>query len=193
MSITFYLSHFTESDGHIFAGPHSLLEEAAAGRAVVMAVEKPGVRFLDDPAHRWPAGGPSYPFYIAEHFRSRGMNPDDVYACWQRVRAAPDAIGRFCRDQTHRQWTSFGRTSLIGEALRSRAALFFAHGTTDKQNSVHGFDVLRAELEAAGKRATFLRVDGANHAFDAKGRQSPEGLKHVFQRVVAWYLGGSSG
>ncbi len=41
---------------------------------------------------------------------------------------------------------------------RPNASLYFAHGTADRQNSIHAFDVLRAELETAGKRAVFQRI-----------------------------------
>jgi len=44
-------SHFHRQDGRIRQGPHSLLHEAAGGRARILAVEKPGVRFLDQQAN----------------------------------------------------------------------------------------------------------------------------------------------
>jgi len=85
------------------------------------------------------------------------------------------------------------RTPLIREAHRSRANLYFVHGTADEQNSILGFDVLRAELEAAGKAAVYDGVSGANHAMDLPGETSPAGLRTVFARVVDWFLPANAG
>src|SRR5206468_3831254 len=71
-TITFYLSHvpqgaaqplplavfvqgsgatsvFRQRDGKVYGGLHMLVRDAAKGRARVLAVEKPGVQFGDDP------------------------------------------------------------------------------------------------------------------------------------------------
>lgn len=44
-------SHFTERDGAILSGIHSILFDVSEQRAIVMAVEKPGVEYLDSPAN----------------------------------------------------------------------------------------------------------------------------------------------
>ena len=81
------------------------------------------------------------------------------------------------------------KTSVIAEALRSHALLYFAHGTADTQQTIAGFDVLRAELAAKRRDAVFERIEGADHALDLPSQQVPEGLKAVFVRVVDWFLG----
>jgi pimeloyl-ACP methyl ester carboxylesterase len=248
-------SHFQSESGRVWSGLQSILAEVAGDRAIVLAVEKPGVEFLAEPPRdlrdcgeafrrhftlpQWSerinaailasrkarridirkvliighsegglvsmavsnrcryvthaasvaGGGPSYLFHLAEYFKSRGENIENsVYACWHKVLASPEAYDQFCWGQTHRQWSSFMRTSLIREALRSPARLYFAHGTADEQNSVLGFDVLRAELEAAARTASYDRVSQANHAMDLPGQSSPEGLRIVFARIVDWFL-----
>jgi hypothetical protein len=76
------------------------------------------------------------------------------------------------------------RTSIIQEALQSKAKLYFVHGSADKQNSVSGFDVLRAELAAHRRAAVFERIEGADHGLDLPGQEPPEGLQQVFTRVI---------
>jgi dienelactone hydrolase len=80
------------------------------------------------------------------------------------------------------------KTSLAEEALRSRARLYFAHGTADDQNAVAGLDVLRAELAAKRRDAIYDRIEGADHALNAPGQKTPEGFEAVFGRVVTWFL-----
>ena len=77
---------------------------------------------------------------------------------------------------------------IIQEALESTAKLYFVHGSADKQNTVTGFDVLRAELAAHGRAAVFERIEGADHGLDLPGQESPEGLQKVFTRVIEWFL-----
>ncbi len=134
-------------------------------------------------------GGPTYLLHIAEYVRRHGDDPEDgVFRCWARVQASPEATDKFCWGGTYRQWASFMRTSIIQEALESKARLYFAHGSADEQNTVAGFDVLRAELAAHGRDAVFERLEGADHALDAPGRQPPEGFQEVFGRVIRWFL-----
>jgi pimeloyl-ACP methyl ester carboxylesterase len=136
-------------------------------------------------------GGPVYLFHMAEFMRSRGLDAEkEVYACWSDILKDPDSATKFCWGQTYRQWSSFMKTSVIAEALKSNALLYFAHGTADTQQSIAGFDVLRAELAAKQRDAVFKRIEGADHALDLPNQKVPEGLEAVFVRVVDWFLGG---
>lgn len=133
-------------------------------------------------------GGPTYLFHMSEFFRAKGLDPEkELYPCWSQIQADPASTSRFCWGQTHRQWSSFMRTSMIHEALRSKSALYFGHGTRDDQNPITAFDVLRAELAANGRTAVFDRVDSAGHAFDLPGQPPPEGLTAIFRRILAWF------
>jgi len=251
-------SQFVSVDGRMSRGLQGVLYSVARGRARVLAVEKPGVEFLDDPpdagdtsncrpefraaltldrwattiadaiqaAHKLPGvdtsktlvigiseggivamrvsnvspvvthaaslsgGGPVYLFHMAEFMRSKGLDAEkEVYACWSDILKDPDSSTKFCWGQTYRQWSSFMKTSVIAEALKSHAFLYFAHGTADTQQSIAGFDVLRAELAAKQRDAVFERIEGADHALDLPNQQVPEGLEAVSGRVVDWFLG----
>jgi pimeloyl-ACP methyl ester carboxylesterase len=251
-------SQFVSDGKRMSRGMQGLLYSVARGRARVLAVEKPGVEFLDYPPDdsdaracrpeflagytldRWATtiadaiqaaqklpgvdtsktlvigvseggivamrvsnvspqvthaaslsgGGPVYLFHIAEFMRSKGLDPEkEVYACWSDILKDPDSATKFCWGQTYRQWSSFMKTSVIAEALKSHALLYFAHGTADTQQAIAGFDVLRAELAAKQRDAVFERIEGADHALDLPNQQAPEGLEAVFGRVVDWFLG----
>lgn len=137
--------------------------------------------------------GPNSLFHIAEFTRQSGEDPErEIYSCWRRIQADPESVTNFCWGGTFRQWTSFMRTSAIEEALRSNATLYFVHGSADKQATIAGFDVLRAELEAHGRAATFERIEGADHGLNVPGQQSPDGLASVFSRIISWFLADST-
>jgi dienelactone hydrolase len=251
-------SQFVSVDGRMSRGLQGVLYSVARGRARILAVEKPGVEFLDDhpddgdasacrpefraafTLDRWAAtiadaihaaqalpgvgasktlaigiseggivamrvsnvspavthaaslsgGGPVYLFHLAEYMRSRRLDPEEeVYACWNEIRKDPESATKFCWGQTYRQWSSFMKTSVIAEALKSHALLYFVHGTADTQQPIAGFDVLRAELAAKQRDAVFERIEGADHALDLPNQQLPQGLEAVFGRVVDWFLG----
>ena len=250
-------SHFARDGERITSGLQSVLYSVVRDRARVLAVEKPGVEFLDDPPDpanartcraefraeytldRWAetiataihaasalkgidrsktlvvghseggivamrvsnvsacvthaaslsGGGAAYLFHIAEFMRRRGLDPEkEAYPCWDEVLRDPDNTAKFCWGQTYRQWFSFVRTSVIQEAIASHARLYFAHGTADAQNSVAGFDVLRAELAAKGRKAVFQRIEGADHSLDLPNQPLPTGLEATFRQVVQWFL-----
>jgi pimeloyl-ACP methyl ester carboxylesterase len=230
-------SQFVSDGTRLSRGMQGVLYSVARGRARILAVEKPGVEFLDYPpddsdaracrpeflaeytldssktlvigiseggivamrvsnvspvvthAASLSGGGPVYLFHIAEFMRSKGLDPGkEVYACWSDILEDPDSDAKFCWGQTYRQWSSFMKTSVIAEALKSHALLYFAQGTADKQQAIAGFDVLRAELAAKQRDAVFERIEGADHALDLPNQKAPEGLEAVFARVVDWFL-----
>ena len=247
------------SDGkRLSRGMQGVLFSVASGRAHILAVEKPGVEFLDYPPDdsdaracrpeflaeftldRWaktiadaiqaaqkmpgvdpsktlvigaseggivamrvsnvsPAvthaaslsgGGAVYLFHIAEFMRSKGLDPEkEVYACWSDILKDPDSTTKFCWGQTYLQWSSFMKTSVLAEAIKSHALLYFVHGTADTQQAIAGFDVLRAELAAKQRDAVFERIEGADHELNLPNQKAPEGMEAVFVRVVNWFLG----
>ncbi len=254
-------SQFVSVGGRMSRGLQGVLYSVARGRARILAVEKPGVQYLDDPPDdgdarncrpefrteftldRWAAtiadaiqaaeklpgvtrsktlvigiseggivamrvsnvspavthaaslsgGGPVYLFNLAEYMRNKGLDAEkEVYACWNDILKDPESDSKFCWGQTYRQWSGFMKTSVIAEALKSHALLYFAHGTADTQQTIAGFDVLRAELAAKQRGAVIERIEGADHALDLPNQKVPEGLEAVFGRVVDWFLGNST-
>ena len=249
-------SHFQRQGDRILQGAQKLLNDVGRGRIRVLAVEKPGVQFLDQQPDasdartcrpeflaehtldRWTeaivasiraaqglpgidrsrtlvvggsegglvavhvsnvlgsvthaasiaGGGPNHLFALADYVRHKSLDPEvEVYACWSEVLRDPDSITEFCWGQPHRLWASLLKTSLLQECLQSKAALYLVHGTADEQSSIAGFDVMRAELAAKGRKAVFDRVGGGDHSLTRPGERPGDGLVAAFGRILDWF------
>ncbi|HMP01637.1 MAG TPA: alpha/beta fold hydrolase [Gemmatales bacterium] len=108
-----------------------------------------------------------------------------VYAEWAKIRAKPDSIDDFWMGHPYRRWSTFMSASVIAELHRSKARVYVAHGTADEADSIIGFDVMLAELLAAGRDVTAERVEGGDHGFGVKGQS---GMQRVCGNVVEWFL-----
>jgi dienelactone hydrolase len=134
-------------------------------------------------------GGPNHLFGLAIGARRKGLDAEkEIYGCWAEILRDPDSTTKFCWGHPHRRWASFLKTSLVQECLKSRAHLYVAHGTADGSSAIEEFDVLRAELAAAGRPAVFERIEGADHVLGLPHESSPAGLVAVLNRVVDWFL-----
>ncbi len=250
-------SLFEIHDGRISQGAQLLLAQAARGRARALAVEKPGVEFLDEQANagnartcrpeflaehtleRWSeaiaasvkaaqelpgvdrsrtvvigaseggvvavhvsnvlptvthaasiaGGGPNHLFIMADYTRRHKADPEvEIYDCWAEVLRDPESTTKFCGGQPFRLWSSLLKTSLIQECLQSKAALYLVHGTADEQSAIAGFDVMRAELAARGRKAVFDRIEGADHSLTRPGETTGDGLEAAYRRILDWFL-----
>jgi hypothetical protein len=74
-----------------------------------------------------------------------------------------------------------GLQSILYSVTGGRAAVL-----ADEQDSIFGFDVVRAELAARRRKAVFVRLEGADHALDLPNQKPPDGFVAVFGRVVDW-------
>ena len=262
-------SHFVEVDGRVQGrNGHSSLADVVRGRARLLIVEKPGVKFLDAPADpggathasplfrvehtldRWTeavraasaagrklpgiragavlvvghseggiiaaklaaecdwithvavlaGGGPTQLFDLillaraGTFFRhisdSADARVDYVLEEWKKILAHPDDADRLFFGHPYRRWSSFLRTSTLEQLLQTRARIYVAQGTEDQAVAWESFEVLRAELQARARDATFDTVAGADHSLaiaTAGGRS--DGWRDVLQRVVVWFLG----
>ena len=135
--------------------------------------------------------GVSQLFSLVELARRRapegrsGAAMQAVYDEWAKILAKPESIDDFWMGHPYRRWSTFLKSSVIDELKRSKAKVYLAHGTADESDSVIGFDVMRAELLAAGRDVTAERVEGSDHGFAVQGQS---GISKVFGNVVEWYL-----
>jgi dipeptidyl aminopeptidase/acylaminoacyl peptidase len=74
------------------------------------------------------------------------------------------------------------------ELSRTKARIFLAHGTADRNVAVANFDVLYAHLLARGKDVTARRVEGADHGYRFADQPARDGWKEVFEEVRNWFL-----
>jgi pimeloyl-ACP methyl ester carboxylesterase len=108
-----------------------------------------------------------------------------VFDEWAKILAKPDSIDDFWMGHPYRRWSTFLQSSVIDELKRGKAKVYLAHGTADEADSVVGFDVMRAELLAAGRDVTAERVEGGDHGL---GTTDQPGPGSVFGHVVEWFL-----
>lgn len=183
------------------------LDEVDAGRVLVIGHSEGGIVAAKVAADHaivthvavLAGGGPSQLYSLltlareGAFFGTVSESPDERVATlleqWARVRRNPDDPDAFFLGHPHRRWTSFLRTSTAEQLARTRARIFVAQGTEDRAVAVQSFDILRGELLARGKDATFHLVEGADHSFviDQEGQRTDLWAATVSD-VIAWFL-----
>jgi pimeloyl-ACP methyl ester carboxylesterase len=163
--------------------------------AALLAAEMPEVTHVASLA----GGGPTQLYSLAE---SRGLaraddKPGDankriesMYREWAEVQKDPDSRTKFWLGHPHRRWSSFLKTSVAAELLRSKAKVFLAQGDRDASVPPTAHDVLIAELRASGRDVVAERVEDADHGFrlSSQATGSPEGMQALFGRVLDSFL-----
>ena len=141
-------------------------------------------------------GGPTQLFDLAELARQTAKPEErtvrdageSVYDGWRMIEADPDSVTKFFMGHPYRRWSTFLKTSVLTELLRSNARVYLAQGTRDRAVTVTGFDALRAELVTRGRDVTVERIEGADHGF-VRGPEDTEGIRTIFGNVMQWFLG----
>ena len=259
------MSNFTKRGELVYGGIQNLVLNLANGKARVMVVEKPGVKFLDTSerpgtalgcsqeflaehtlerwaeavgasvraAHQLPeldrsktlieghseggiiaarvaaensvvthvaslsGGGPTQLFDLVELARQNppptgnGSTTDPgqrVFDAWKEIQADPDSTTKFLRAHPYRRWSSFMKSSVYEELMKSNTKIYLAQGTLDKAVTVASFDVLRASLATKGRDLTVERLEGADHGF-SRGTDDRDGFRKVLANIVNWFLG----
>jgi predicted esterase len=170
----------------------------ARGRARIVIVEKPGVRFLDVAQDPGSALGASAEF-LAEHTLERWSeaNITALRAALQ-LPGADRARVLICGHSEGGNVAAHVAASrnTLDDLLLTHARVFLAHGTEDNAVPVISFDWLRAELAARGRAVTAPRVPGVDHGFfgpegPPHDMNAPGGLERMFGHVLDWLLGAS--
>lgn len=142
-------------------------------------------------------GGPTQLYDLIEFARSGDMYDPDATAEqrisqllseWKGVLENPNASDKFFLGHAHLRWSSFLGSSPIEAILKSKAKVFIAQGMADTNSLPASADVLYAELMARGRDCTYLRIEGANHAFMLPGDEKGEGWTKTNRKAVDWFL-----
>jgi len=83
-------SQFVSFGGRMSRGLQGVLYAVARGRARILAVEKPGVEFLDDPPNEGSDASACRPEFRAEYTLDRWA-ATSIPGIWRRARATTDA------------------------------------------------------------------------------------------------------
>jgi dienelactone hydrolase len=142
-------------------------------------------------------GGPTQLFDILQFVRTgtffSHISPDPatrvayVLAQWDSIRADPESPTRDFFGHPFRRWASFLGDSPIAALRATRAAVFLAQGEDDQAVTREAFDMLAAELLAAGRIPDLHMVAGADHSFH-RSTAPQDGWSEILVRIRDWYL-----
>lgn len=246
---------------------HGTVRQAFAGKAHIVAVEKPGVEFLEQPGHgrveeirgslefqaesalpRWVeavsaalraartlpqvntkqtliighsegalvaalvasensfvthaaslAGpGPTMLFELTRKAREGRLYPDlqnnprqqvaQLDADIAAVRRDPSSTTKQAAGHSHIYWSSRWPHSTMRIFSRSRARIFLAHGTADRNISFVNFELMSEMLREHKRDVTSMRVEGADHGFRIAGPPSRDAWGDVINNLKNWFL-----
>ena len=134
--------------------------------------------------------GPDPVEELVQWGESRKRPRTDTLAMIARIRAAPDSTEDFAFGHPHRRWASFLEANAVHDLLGSSARIFAAHGDADANWPVAAHDAIVARLRERGREVTALRLPGADHALNAPGQRTPEGMIEAFRKILAWTAAG---
>jgi pimeloyl-ACP methyl ester carboxylesterase len=106
-----------------------------------------------------------------------------------RIDADPDSVTDFAWGHPYRRWSSFLRARPVEDLTASRAALYVVHGTADRNVPLESFETFAAALANAGRAATIVRRENADHALNPPGQPPPAAMAEVFRDVARWFAG----
>jgi predicted esterase len=105
-----------------------------------------------------------------------------------KVRADPTSTAKTVLGHSHLYWSSRWQYSTMEELSRTKARIFLAHGSADRNVSVANFDLMYAEMAKQRKDVTARRYEGADHGYRYAVDPKREGWKEVFEEVRNWFL-----
>lgn len=142
-------------------------------------------------------GGPNQLFDLIEQARSGDLydpnaTPEQriqmLMTEWRKVQDDPLAHDKFILGHAHLRWSTFLSSSPIEAILQSKAKVFVASGTEDKNSLPASSDVFYAELLGRGRECVYERIEGANHGFMLPDDQDGKGWLETNRKAVEWYL-----
>ncbi len=122
----------------------------------------------------------------------RAMFGPGVNQMWREIQKDPNSISKFALGHPYRRWSSFLQTSTVAELLRSKASIFLAQGTADKNVPMNGFNFAVQMLRNTKRNRTAQSYSGADHLFRHPAHQgSLEGFIYVLDQVRDWAIADS--
>lgn len=113
---------------------------------------------------------------------------DELTRQFREIVSQPENTEKLFMGHAYRRWASFGTHAPLDSLRRTQARAFVAHGSADESVPIESFDVLVAELLAAGKTGvTVRRYPGCDHGFQEKGAEAAQpAIEGVFREILAW-------
>ena len=108
---------------------------------------------------------------------------------WDSIRTDPESATRSFFGHPYRRWSTFLADSPIDALKEIAAKVFLAQGELDRAVTRESFEVLAAQLTAAGRAPTVHLVPGADHSFALTSASPPrDGWAEMLGAVLRWFL-----
>jgi hypothetical protein len=120
--------------------------------------------------------------------RVRGLQSLDAQL--KEIQAAPEDGTKFAWGHSYKRWSSFFRSSSLGNLLKSRARVYLVSGMADTNVPILSTEVLYSELASAGRDVRFRRLPEADHNLLPRGAdfgQSFPLLEAEYARITDWF------
>lgn len=111
----------------------------------------------------------------------------------QDIRRRPNSCSRFAWGHPYRRWSSFLATSVLDEAVQSRAKFRLVHGANDSVVPLAASKMLYAELLSRGRDVVLDLRSGANHGLATQSTDSPEAMREAFGSTLSWFFAVENG
>lgn len=112
-------------------------------------------------------------------------------AQFREIMANSVSTKQFFMGHAYKRWASYVRTSPVETLKKSTCKLYIANGSEDQSVPIESFDVLAAELIAAGRKDVVVRrFPGRDHSLrerDSDPKQPT--MKDVFDEIRGWAEG----
>ena len=108
------------------------------------------------------------------------------------VRADPLNEKKLMLGHSYRYWSSRWPFSTMEALARTKARIFLAHGTADRNVAITHFDMMYAHLLAHDRDVTARRIEGADHGYRIADEPNRDGWKEIFEQVRDWLFDRSS-
>jgi pimeloyl-ACP methyl ester carboxylesterase len=117
---------------------------------------------------------------------------NEVYRTWADIVADPHSITKFWAGHPYNRWYSFCMGSPMDDLLHCKAKVYLVQGTADVSTAPVSFEIVRAELILHKRDFVAERLEGADHGFKIKAKDSAvikNEMPAVVARIIEWYLG----
>lgn len=113
------------------------------------------------------------------------MRANSALVDWEKIQADPDSTSKSWMGHPYRRWSTFLKSSVVGELKKSKARVYLAQGSEDLAVHPKSYDFAIAELKTSGRDVTGDYVLGGDHGF--RSSTNPDGFTQVLDRVLHWF------
>lgn len=170
------------SEGAVFAGRLAVADARVTHAALLAAT--PVSQAHDFFAMAFAGRG-----YIAQAPGGRAAHLRNVHTVITQVQNDPTNAKDTQLGHPYRYWADKIAPFDFSALDRTRAKFFLAQGDADENSSVVSADFFAGELIVRQRDLLWLRPEGLDHTFAAKGERNGAGMGDYVGRAVKWFLG----